>query len=80
MGWKVAVYTNPPSIKVRYRWYYLIAFPVLPGSVSCTTWTYLAGQNFQAVLETIPVVCGITVVAEISLKGQSHEIGKPVEG
>jgi hypothetical protein len=20
MGWKVAVYTNPPSIKVRYRW------------------------------------------------------------
>jgi hypothetical protein len=21
MGWKVAVYTNPPSIKVRYRWF-----------------------------------------------------------
>jgi hypothetical protein len=20
MGWKVAVYTNPPSNKVRYRW------------------------------------------------------------
>jgi hypothetical protein len=20
MGWKVAVYTNPPSIRVRYRW------------------------------------------------------------
>jgi hypothetical protein len=20
MGWKVAVYTNPQSIKVRYRW------------------------------------------------------------
>jgi hypothetical protein len=25
MGWKVAVYTNPPSIKVRYRWKKLIA-------------------------------------------------------
>jgi hypothetical protein len=29
MGWKVAVYTNPQSIKVRYRWDILIKRRIL---------------------------------------------------
>jgi hypothetical protein len=34
MGWKVAVYTNPQSIKVRYRGVHVTALPCAASQIS----------------------------------------------